>query len=292
MEAKMTDMDRDAQNLDVTDPLREPILRETVRALHLSPGTRGLDVGCGIGRQAVLLAEAVGPMGHVTGLDASRPLLDQGSLYAARAGLSERISFQQGDWRALPFDDGTFDWVWSADAVGYAPGDHGAEIRELVRVVKPGGLVAILFWSSQMLLPGYPALEARLNATRAGLAPFVDGTPPESHPLRALGRFQAAGLEAIRVETFARTVSAPLDDDLRAALLALLEMRWAGSEAELSADDRAIYRRLCQATSPDLIVDRPDYCAFFTYTLFYGQVRSSAGAPLNEEERRSPLSPE
>jgi hypothetical protein len=40
-------------------------------------------------------------------------------------------------------------------------------------VVRLGGSVAILFWSSQMLLPGHPVLEARLNATRVGIAPYV-----------------------------------------------------------------------------------------------------------------------
>jgi ubiquinone/menaquinone biosynthesis C-methylase UbiE len=268
-------MESYAQKLNAADPLREPILRDAVQALHLLPGTRGLDVGCGLGLPALLLAEAVGPAGHVTGLDVSRTLLDQAADQAAGAGLSDRISFRQGDWQALPFDDATFDWLWSADAVGCAPGDRAAEIKELVRVVKPGGLVAILFWSSQMLLPGYPALEARLDGTAAGTAPFVAGMLPELHPLRSLGWLRAAGLEAIRVETLARTLSAPLDDGLRAALLALLEMRWA--EAEMSQADRALYRRLCQAASPELILDRPDYCAFFTYTLFCGQVPGSAG---------------
>ncbi len=265
----------DLRLLSVADPLRAPVLRRAVQALHLPSGTRGLDVGCGIGLQAVLLAEAVGPTGHVTGLDASPSCLAEATMLAAEAGLTAHVSFRQGDWTTLPFDDETFDWLWSADAVGYAPGNRAAETNELARVVKPGGLVAILFWSSQTLLPGYPSLEARLDATLPGIAPFREGMPPESHPLRALGWFRAAGLEAVRVETLAHTLHAPLDPALRVALLALLEMRWPGAETELGADDRATYRRLCTATSPDLILDRPDYCAFFTYTLFCGRVPAS-----------------
>ena len=86
-----------------------------------------------------------------------------------KAGLSERITFREGDVNQLPFDDDTFDWAWSVDCVGYAPMEPLPLVQELARVVKPGGSVAILAWSSEMLLPGHPLLEARLAATTAGL---------------------------------------------------------------------------------------------------------------------------
>ena len=49
--------------------LRERLLRAAIRTLRPPRGSRGLDVGCGIGLQAMPLARAVGPGGHVTGLD-------------------------------------------------------------------------------------------------------------------------------------------------------------------------------------------------------------------------------
>ncbi len=70
-----------------------------------------------------------------------------------KAGLSERISFREGDVNKLPFADETFDWAWSMDCVGYAPIEPLPLVKELARVVKPGGSVAILAWSSEKLLP-------------------------------------------------------------------------------------------------------------------------------------------
>jgi demethylmenaquinone methyltransferase/2-methoxy-6-polyprenyl-1,4-benzoquinol methylase len=188
------------------------------------------------------------------------------------SGLSEQVSFQEGDVRELPFDDDSFDWAWSANCVGYAPFEPLPLVKELARVVKLGGMVAILAWSSQMLLPGYPLLEAHLNATTAGSAPFFKGKQPELHFLRALGWFREADLENPTAQTVAGQAYAPLTDDLRRALTALFEMRWPGAETELVKDDLAEYRRLCLPDSPDFIVDHPDYYAFFTYSMFYGKV--------------------
>jgi ubiquinone/menaquinone biosynthesis C-methylase UbiE len=268
----MPDTDISVRMAYASNPLREPVLRAAIEALGLAPGSRGLDAGCGIGLQLLLLAEAVGPAGHVTGLDLSPEFLVLAEELVQKAGLSKRISFREGDVSKLPFDDNSFDWAWSVDCVGYAPMDPLPLVKELARVVRPGGCVAILAWSSEKLLPGYPLLEAHLNATSAGIAPFFKGGKPESHFLRALSWFREVGLEEPTARTFAGDVHAPLKDDLRSALTALFEMRWPGVESELTPEDRTVFRRLCLRTSPDFIVDRPDYYAFFTYSMFHGRV--------------------
>jgi SAM-dependent methyltransferase len=260
------------QTLYVSNPLMEPLNGSAIQALRLPAGSSGLDAGCGIGLQMPLLAEAVGPGGHVTGLDLQPEFLAEAERVAKECGLSGRVSFQQGDIQSLPFDDQTFDWLWSSNCAGYGTPEPLALVRELARVVKPGGIVSILLWSSQMLLPGYPLLEARLNATPTGIAPFTADMRPQSHWLCALGWFREAGLEETAAHTFVVDYHAPLSQEVREALASLLDQRWAGASSEVAPDDWAEYQRLCHPESPDLILDRPDYYAFFTESLFWGKV--------------------
>ncbi|MCP4553600.1 MAG: class I SAM-dependent methyltransferase, partial [Bacteroidetes bacterium] len=115
------DTDSYMHSLLVANPLRESTLSAVIETLQLPSGSCGLDAGCGIGLQCLLLTEAVGLTGHVTGLDVSSVFLDRGEEIVKEAGLSERISFQRGDVANIPFDNNAFDWAWSADCVGYGP---------------------------------------------------------------------------------------------------------------------------------------------------------------------------
>lgn len=257
------------QKLEVSNSLREPILQEMVKALNLPAGSSGLDAGCGIGLQCLQLAGEIGPAGHVTGLDISAEMLEYGREMVKKAGLADRISFHEDDIASLPFTDNTFDWVWSVDCVGYGPWDTVKLLEELVRVLKPGGIVAIAAWSSEKLLPGYPRLEARLGATAAGMAPFVQGKNPALHFYRGLGWFRELGLREPRAQAFVGSAYAPLGDDVRQVLEELIEMRWPGVASELSPEDLAEFQRLCLPDSPDFILNLPDYYAFFTYTMFW-----------------------
>ena len=264
--------DRIIQNLLQTNPLREPTLHSIIRALQLPRGSQGLDAGCGIGLQALMLAEAVGTNGRVTGLDIMPELLAYGENLAAKVGLAERIAFRAGDMNCLPFEDNLFDWVWSADCVGYPAGDLRPLLQELMRVVRPGGQVILLGWSSQQLLPGYPLLEARLNATCSGYIPFLQDKCPELHFLRASGCFNNLGLEDIETRTFVGEAHSPLNRGKRTALTSLFEMLWSTPQTEASPEDCEEFKRLCIPGGPDFILDIPDYYAFFTYTMFCGRV--------------------
>jgi SAM-dependent methyltransferase len=266
------DTDTYAHKLRLSDSLREPAIRSAIRALRLRRGSRGLDAGCGIGSHTLLLAETVTPEGHVTGLDLSPRFLAHAREAAEKSNLSRCVSFREGNVSNLPFEDDSFDWAWSVDCVGFIPAQPVSLLKELARVVKPGGSVAILLWSSQQLLPGYPVLEARLNATSQGIAPFARGSRPESHFLRALGWFRDAGLEGAAAQPFAGDIHVPLSDDVREALLSLLEMRWGEPRSELSPEDWEEYQRLCRPESPDFILNLSEYYAFFTYSMFHGKV--------------------
>jgi ubiquinone/menaquinone biosynthesis C-methylase UbiE len=274
----MADVNEYVAKLRITDPLRKPVLEAAIAALDLPQGSSGLDVGCGVGLQIPLLADAVEPSGHVTGLDVRPEFLAHAERLTKAAGLTDRVSFREGDLNRLPFEDDTFDWLWSASAAGYPAHEPLRLLRELARVVKPGGKVAIMIYTSQALLPGYPVLEARLNATRAGIAPFTREMDPGCHWMRAVGWFRDAGLTQVKAQTFVGEAQAPLSEKLRAALAALIEMRWEGAGPEMGATLEAEYRRLCSPDSPDFILDRADYYGFFTGTLFQGQVTQPRGS--------------
>jgi demethylmenaquinone methyltransferase/2-methoxy-6-polyprenyl-1,4-benzoquinol methylase len=257
--------------LQSTYPVLEPVVSDMIQALQLPQGSHGLDVGCGIGQAVLSLAEAVGPNGYVTGLDISPEFLEYAKELAQEAGLKEQVTFKQGDFNKLPFDDNTFDWVWSKDCVGYQVDESRHALKELVRVVNPGGTVIIILWSSQMFLPGYPILEAHLNATRPGIAPFEKGMKPELHFFRLLSHLREVGLKERSIKTFVGDVHAPFSDAVRNALVLFFAMRWPDVESELSKEDWAEYQRLCEPGSPDLILNSSDYYAFFTYSLFRGK---------------------
>lgn len=260
------------QKLIVSEPLMEPLYKEAIQAIGLLPGSRGLDVGCGIGLQCLLLADAVGPGGHVTGVDIVPEFLTYGAEMVKKSGFIDRVAFKSGDMRALPFDDNSFDWLWSANCVGYPAREPLPLVEELSRVIKPGGKMAILIYASQMLLPGYPMLEALLNATPTGIAPFSADMTPETHHMRVLGWFQKARLGNATARSFTSDFYAPLSEEIRAALAALIDMRWGAAESEVQPEDWARFQSLAQPDSPEYILDLPDYYGFVSVSLFQAKV--------------------
>lgn len=200
--------------------LTEPAIRAAISALaiDLQPlgGGHGLDAACGNGDHSLWLAQTLPPGGRVTGIDICREGLLQARASSERAGLADNLACIRGDLLRLPFLDRTFDWAWCADALWPGPQSQGflgmdllPVLRELVRVVRPGGLVAVLFWSSQRLLPGHPFLEARLNATRAACYPFEEDWRYRDHILSAPIWLQDAGLEEIQGRTLAADLLSP-----------------------------------------------------------------------------------
>lgn len=254
------------------NPLRDQILRDIIQSLQLPPGSRGLDAGCGIGLQAMLLAEAVESAGKIIGLDVLPGLPAYGHAHVQQAGFTDQITFCAGDISRLPFEDQSFDWAWSADCIGYPARDLLPLLTELIRVLKPGGSVTLAGWSSQQLLPGYPLLEARLNATCSGYLPFLREQQPEQNFLRAKRWLRKAGLEEIYARTFVRDIQAPLTSGERLALISLFNMLWGQPQPEVTQEDWIEYQRLCSPGSPDFILDSHEYYAFFTYSLFQGKL--------------------
>lgn len=108
---------------------------------HLRPGMRVLDLGCGPGTITLDLAEIVGPEGGVVGVDAVEVPLAAARTIAAARGDTTTV-FEVADAYTLPFEDDSFD-VGHAHQVLQHLADPVAALRELARVVRPGGLVAV-----------------------------------------------------------------------------------------------------------------------------------------------------
>lgn len=117
---------------------------------RLQSGARVLDVACGTGDLALALDEL--DAAEVTGLDFCRPMLD----LAARKSANRRLRYVEGDALALPFADGTFDAVTIAFGLRNLASVEGG-LRELLRVLKPGGVAFVLEFS-QPVVPGLRAL--------------------------------------------------------------------------------------------------------------------------------------
>jgi SAM-dependent methyltransferase len=133
-----------------------------IARLDPQPGQRLLDLACGTGA----VAERAATTGaDVVGVDIAPALIEQARQRAAERGLD--IDYRVGDAEALEFEDESFDLVTSTCGVMFAP-DHDAIARELVRVTKPGGRIALACWTP----------ESGLAKLFAVMRPFQPAPPP------------------------------------------------------------------------------------------------------------------
>ncbi|MFF5232579.1 methyltransferase domain-containing protein [Dactylosporangium sp. NPDC000521] len=120
------------------------LVRELVDFAGIPAGAHVLDVGCGIGGPAMHLA---GPLGcSVEGVTLSAAQAARANEKAAELGLGERTRFRQCDFMANDYPDASFDVVWAVESLMHIA-DREAFFAEVLRVLKPGGIVAIATWS-------------------------------------------------------------------------------------------------------------------------------------------------
>lgn len=151
-------------------------------AANITSGQRVLDVACGTGALTVAVAERVSPGGTVLGIDANPEMLE-----VARRKHPD-IEWHDGHAEALPFADASFDAVVSQFGLMFF-GDRVAALREMQRVLRPGGHLAVAVCDALEHSPGYASLAAQLErlfgrtVADAFRAPFVLGDAAVLHAL-------------------------------------------------------------------------------------------------------------
>ena len=151
---------------------------------------RILDVGCGTGIVARIVRERCGPSASITGVDLNPDMI------AVARGLAPDITWQQGNAVELPFGDASFDLVLSQQALQFFP-DRAAGIREMRRVLAPGGRIALSTWRPLPENPVYFALH-ELAEARFGPNPDRRFSFGEPEPIQAL--LAGAGFREIEIE--------------------------------------------------------------------------------------------
>ncbi len=150
-----------------------------------------LDVGSGAGIDSLVAARRVGASGRVIGLDMTPAMIEAARENASRVGAAN-VEFRLGDAEAMPVDDASVDWVISNCVINLAP-DKRKVFREVARVLKPGGRVAI---SDIVFADDAPGLPPDLAADPDLYVGCVAGAIRESEYLTAM---REAGLDEVAV---------------------------------------------------------------------------------------------
>lgn len=128
-----------------------PLTRALIEQARIAPGQSVLDVAGGSGEPSLTIAQAVGPSGFVMCTDAIAEMVAVAEREALERGL-KNMQFRQCTADSLPFADESFDVAVSRLGVMFFP-DPVAAVREMLRVIKPGGRVALAVWGKSELNP-------------------------------------------------------------------------------------------------------------------------------------------
>jgi len=180
-----------------------PWARELVNMVAPRPGEHVLDVACGTGAVTRLIAERVEPGGKVVGLDVNGGMLAVGRSLVT----NPNVEWREASVLELQFDDGTFDLVICQQGLQFFP-DRPLALRQMRRVLVPGGRLGVSCWRTSAESPAYAAIERalarRLGSERGKLPPFAMSDGGQLQKL-----IEGAGFREIQVDSKTKMVEWP-----------------------------------------------------------------------------------
>ncbi|WP_321494066.1 methyltransferase domain-containing protein [uncultured Desulfobacter sp.] len=265
--------------LEMSARLTERPIRKAIKSLELRKDAQILDVPCGIGNHMLWMLEAY-PDVSITGVDIAQTHIEYAKSNLGKAGKTDSYRCLTGDINRLEFPDNTFDLVWCCDGLYPGPKEEGylAEepyeiLKNMFRITKTGGTVALLLLSSQKLLPGYPFIETALNAADSAILPFTPAADPELHFMCAPAWMRKTGFVNIEARTFTADFQGPLTEQNKTDLSSIINMFWTPRvEAQVSRETWENFKRITDPASSRCILDNQDYTGMITYTMYSGVV--------------------
>lgn len=263
----------DVTHLDNHYRVARPEYEDTLRNVGIKSGWRVLDAGCGGGSFLPLMVELVGSQGKVVAIDLAPENINNAQAMIDESKFPCEVTAKVSSVTSLPFMDNEFDCVWCANVAQYLTKPEFTQaLAEFIRVVKPGGTVAIkeVDISGWQFQPMETTLMWRWIAARRKSVPSTP-TVGGLAGTRVATWLREAGLSDIQRKSWMVERWSPLDPLTRSYVIDNLKfLSSATAKRDLSVEDIAQWQAI--SDNPDLLVDHPDFCYRELYVLAKGKV--------------------
>ena len=198
------------QYSDTIRAMFTPLTAALIEHARINQGQSVLDVAGGSGEPGLTIAEKVGPGGSVTCTDAVAEMVDGARREASRRGLTN-VQFRECTAGSLPFPDNSFDATVSRLGIMFVP-DPLAAVREMLRVTKPGGRLALAVWHKSEVNP-FCYVVTNVMA-RHVTSPAADPDAPNAFRLAETGKLahvlSDAGAREVEEHVVKFSIEAPI----------------------------------------------------------------------------------
>ena len=260
----------DASYLDDHYQAAQPEYETMLRMVGLRAGWRVLDVGCGGGSYLPLLTELVGPTGHIAAVDIEPDNVQRVADRIQRGEFACAVEVHEGGAGQLPFPDDSFDALWCANVTQYFDAlAFQVALAEFIRVVKPGGLVALKEWDLTAWHFGPFPVEAILRV-KVAASKALEGL---LRPVEFAASFRQMGMTTIGSHTVLSEWRSPLPPAATRYFRSIFPF-WRDLTASLTLPpgDRAAWEALYDVESPSHILHSPDFWLRESHIVTFGRV--------------------